>query len=242
MKFNYILKTISREKTTKYLWFPILNFIFSNQNYNFPLFNAIKICSFAIFNSAVLVKFFFSVNCCFNTVKPLNSGHLRVLKNLSVDRCPLLGGNLKKIVTSGTKCFVRYSWYVRYFGCLVLGGFTVTLSHFESDNFLKQGNRGKAVTHLFPWNFKTCTLDLMLTEVFSFKNSLFRSSFVSTEMECCLTHFFHHVPILYPLTTSEKRCFQKEHSEGETFLYPLFTIWKRFWQIRLNHVPEAFLR
>ena len=28
------------------------------------------------------------------TVKPLNSGHLRVLKNLSViERCPLLGGN-----------------------------------------------------------------------------------------------------------------------------------------------------
>ena len=33
------------------------------------------------------------------TVKRLNSGHLRVSKNLSViERCPLLGGNLKKIV------------------------------------------------------------------------------------------------------------------------------------------------
>ena len=39
----------------------------------------------------------------FNTVKPLNSRHLRVLKNLSViERCLLLGGNFKKIVTSGT--------------------------------------------------------------------------------------------------------------------------------------------
>ena len=38
-----------------------------------------------------------------DTVKPLNSGHLRVLKNLSViERCPLLGGNFKKIVTLGT--------------------------------------------------------------------------------------------------------------------------------------------
>ena len=37
------------------------------------------------------------------------------LKNLSViARCPLLGGNLKKIVTFGTKRFVRYSWHVRY--------------------------------------------------------------------------------------------------------------------------------
>ena len=47
------------------------------------------------------------------TVKPLNSGHLRVLKNVSViERYPLLGGNLKKVATFGTKCFVRYSWHV----------------------------------------------------------------------------------------------------------------------------------
>ena len=33
-------------------------------------------------------------------MKPLNSGYLRVLKNLSViERCPLWGGNLKKIIT-----------------------------------------------------------------------------------------------------------------------------------------------
>ena len=39
----------------------------------------------------------------FNTVKHLNSRHLRVLKNLSViERCLLLGGNFKKIVTFGT--------------------------------------------------------------------------------------------------------------------------------------------
>ena len=50
-----------------------------------------------------------------HTVKPLKNGHLRVLKNLSViEKCPLLGGNLKKTVTFGTKCFVRYSWHVRY--------------------------------------------------------------------------------------------------------------------------------
>ena len=60
------------------------------------------------------------------TVKPLNSGHLQVLKNLSViERCPLLGGNLKNIVTFGTKNFARYSRHVRYFGCPLLGGSTV---------------------------------------------------------------------------------------------------------------------
>ena len=37
-----------------------------------------------------------------STVKPLNSGQLRVLKNLSViKRCPLLGGSLTEIVTFG---------------------------------------------------------------------------------------------------------------------------------------------
>ena len=37
-----------------------------------------------------------------STVKPLNNGHLRVLKNLSViKRCPLLGGSLTKIVIFG---------------------------------------------------------------------------------------------------------------------------------------------
>ena len=44
-----------------------------------------------------------------NTAKPLNSGHLRVFKNLSViEWCPLLGSNLKSIVTFVTKRFVRY--------------------------------------------------------------------------------------------------------------------------------------
>ena len=39
----------------------------------------------------------------YDTVKPLNSGHLRVFKNLSViERCPLLGGYLKRIVTFET--------------------------------------------------------------------------------------------------------------------------------------------
>ena len=60
-------------------------------------------------------------------VKPLNSGHLMVSKNLSViEKCPLLGGNLRKIVTFGTKFFVRYSRHVRSLGCTLLGGFTVS--------------------------------------------------------------------------------------------------------------------
>ena len=60
------------------------------------------------------------------TVKPLNTTHLRVLKYLSVtERCPLLGGNFIEIVTFGSKCFDRYSWHVRYLGCLLFGVFTV---------------------------------------------------------------------------------------------------------------------
>ena len=63
---------------------------------------------------------------CANTVKPLNSRHLRVLKKLSVsERCPLLGGNLK-IATFETQRFVHYSWHVRYLGCPLLGSFAVS--------------------------------------------------------------------------------------------------------------------
>ena len=59
-------------------------------------------------------------------MKPLNSGHLRVLKNFSViKRCPLLRGSLTKIVTFGTKHFVCYSRHARCLGCPLLGGFTV---------------------------------------------------------------------------------------------------------------------
>ena len=55
-------------------------------------------------------------------MKPLNSGHLRVLKNLAViERCPLSRGNLKKTVTFGTKCFVRCLLHVRYLGCPLSG-------------------------------------------------------------------------------------------------------------------------
>ena len=54
------------------------------------------------------------LNIKLDTVKPLNNGHLRVLKKLSfTERCPLLGSNLKKIVTFGTQRFVHCSWNVR---------------------------------------------------------------------------------------------------------------------------------
>ena len=57
------------------------------------------------------------------TVKPLNSGHLRILNN-----CLLLGGSLTKIDTVGTKDFVRYSRHGLYSGCPLLGVFTVLQS------------------------------------------------------------------------------------------------------------------
>ena len=72
------------------------------------------------------------------TVKPLNSGHLRILKYLSViQRCPLLGGSLTKIVTFETKHFVRYSRHVRYLGCPLLGGFTVIAKQLQSVKLYK---------------------------------------------------------------------------------------------------------
>ena len=63
-----------------------------------------------------------------NTLKPLNSGHLRVLKNLSViRRYPLLGGSLTKFVPFETKILSAiYSRHVCYLGCPLLGGFTVS--------------------------------------------------------------------------------------------------------------------
>ena len=57
-------------------------------------------------------------------LKSLNSGHLWVLKNLSViKRYPLLGGSLTKIVIFGTKHFVHYSRHDCYLGCPAVGEF-----------------------------------------------------------------------------------------------------------------------
>ena len=56
-----------------------------------------------------------SITNIYYTVKCLNSGRLRVFKNLSViKRCPLMWGSLTKIITFGTKYFVRYSRHVCY--------------------------------------------------------------------------------------------------------------------------------
>ena len=73
----------------------------------------------------------------YNTVKPLNSGHLRALKKFSVTgSCPLFGGNLTKIVTFGTKQFVRYSRHVSYWRCPLLGGFTVFWNQVQEIKFV----------------------------------------------------------------------------------------------------------
>ena len=64
-----------------------------------------------------------------NTMEPLNSGHLRVLKNLStIKRFALLGGSLTKIVTFRTKHFVRYSKHIRYLGCPLIWRFHCSYS------------------------------------------------------------------------------------------------------------------
>ena len=74
---------------------------------------------------------FYAIYNCYifsniDTVKPLNSWDLRVLKYLSViKRCPLFWGSLTKIVTFGNKYLARNSKHVRYLGWPLLGGFTV---------------------------------------------------------------------------------------------------------------------
>ena len=86
------------------------------------------------------------------TVKLLHSGHPRVLKNLSViNRCPVLGGSLTKIITFGTKHFVRYSRVVRYLGCSLLGGFTVL---FQLLKIKKVSVIGKPLRFTFLGNFR----------------------------------------------------------------------------------------
>ena len=56
-----------------------------------------------------------------DTVKPLNIGHLRVLKNLSVtDRCRLLRSNLKTIFTFGT-CPLFGMSAIGRFHCIITG-------------------------------------------------------------------------------------------------------------------------
>ena len=60
------------------------------------------------------------------TVKPPNTGHLQIFKNLSViKRRLLLGGSSTKIVTFEANHFVRYLRYVRYLGCPLLGSLIV---------------------------------------------------------------------------------------------------------------------
>ena len=68
----------------------------------------------------ILMNFVRFMNHFKNTVKPLNSGHLRVLKSLSViKRCPLLGGSLQRLSRLGLNILSAIQgmpaiWDVRY--------------------------------------------------------------------------------------------------------------------------------
>ena len=61
-------------------------------------------------------------------MKPLNNGHLQVLKKLSVtERCLLLGGNLKRIVTFGNQpTFCPLFMACQLFGMSASGRFHCT--------------------------------------------------------------------------------------------------------------------
>ena len=65
-------------------------------NLNFTTF-IVALWTFFLFDLTYIIWLYFLY-----TVRPLNSGQLQVLKNLCViERCPLLGGNLKKTVPFG---------------------------------------------------------------------------------------------------------------------------------------------
>ena len=87
-----------------------------------------------------------------NTVKPLNSGHLRVLKILFViKRRPLLGGNLTKIVTFGTKLLCPL-----FKACPLLGGFTVykmTLYVISQKYVFRMCSAGSGYNEIFNFQF-----------------------------------------------------------------------------------------
>ena len=98
----------------------------NNEKYTLYRYSRFSISSFAQIVLATVLSNYKIPMQQYNTVKPFNSRHLRVLKNLSViKRCPLFGGSLKEIITFGAKYFVRYSRHVRYLRCPLMGGLTV---------------------------------------------------------------------------------------------------------------------
>ena len=85
-------------------------------------------------------------NIDFDTVKPLNSGHLQVLKNLSViERCPLLGGNFTLTVIFGTEHFACYSRYICYWEVSRYFKVVSGKENLESRRYRKWG---------LPWNWQ----------------------------------------------------------------------------------------
>ena len=113
-----------------------------------------------------------------NTVKPVNSGHLRVLKNLSsvIKRCPLLGGSQGKIVTFWTKHFVRYQ-EVSLFNYLVRPAKTTLLLSRSSPQELFC--RKSVLKATQKWQENTCVGD-SITDVFPLILQNYRTSQVTT--------------------------------------------------------------
>ena len=99
---------------------------------------------------------------CIYKVKPLKSGHLQVLKNLSIiEGCLVLGVNLKDNVTFGTKCFVHYSQH----GMSTIGRFyyiqeNVCITHIfavstklRGQNNTPSSDMTKSICHLISHKF-----------------------------------------------------------------------------------------
>ena len=152
----------------------------------------------------------------YNTVKPLNSGHLRGLKKFSVTgNFPLLGGNLTKIVTFGTKQFVRYSRHVSYWRCPLLGGFTVFWNQVQ-EQFITSKTE-------FGMEYKKFYFMICFTGILSNKQILGKSQ------NCMRTQFSFKFPLKKLIIGTGSR-------KIRTNRYGMFTWFHNFCQIILHRI------
>ena len=109
-------------------------------------------------------------------MKPLNTGDLGLLKNLSIiKRCPLLGGSLTKIVTFGTKHFVPYSRHVRYWEVSLYSGTLYSIGRFHCKLY-------SCILLLLAGNFPCCFFFTLLLEPMHNSQWDYSKSFLCVEI------------------------------------------------------------
>ena len=104
-------------------------------------------------NSVTLKRGIFGIKQCY--IKYSESAEKQIPTGLvPYWEVSVLGGNLKKAVTFGTKCFVRYSWHVCCLGCPLSGGC-------RNSNLSKSATSNSGTSHratLILCNMKKCNI------------------------------------------------------------------------------------